>query len=164
MKFIDIRTYESKDDVLSYIKNNDKVNEGVRFEDRQGGKPHMHIKEKDGKLKIKCEMIGRPTKDNGFLTGTIFRGSISEEDGVTRLKGVITTSFIYHLIMIGLAIFWVVFMLLYSAYQFITFFVLLGAFEFFFFKDEFKKQGYISRYLVRAIRRLEKEKSPRSAR
>ena len=30
------------------------------------------------------------------------------------------------------------------------------AFEFLFFTDEFRKQGYISRYIERAVRRLER--------
>lgn len=157
MKFVNLSVYGNRDDVLAYVKNNERVNEGVRFEDKHGGKLFMHVRESGDKLKIKCEMIGRPTKDNGFLTGTIFRGSITECDGSVNIKGVITTSFIYHLIMIALAMVWVVLTVAFRQYQFISLIVILIAFEYFFFKDEFKKQGYIERYLMRALRRYEKE-------
>ena len=157
MKFIDLKTEESAERFLSYIKNNEKINEGVRFEDKQGGRPYMHVKDNDGKIKIKCEMIGRPTKDNGFLTGTVFRGKITEDGGVTTLKGIITTSFIYHLIMGALAIFWIVCMIVFFTPVFIPLLVILAVSELLFFKDEFKKQGYIERYLLRALRRMEKE-------
>ena len=158
MKLINISTSKGKDEVLAAIKDNNKVNEGVRFDDKHGGKPLMHVKESDGKLRIKCEMIGRPTKDNGFLAGTVFRGSITERDGVTTVKGIITTSVIYHLALLALIVLVFVQMFIHSAYGLISVLIFAIGFEFMFFTDEFKKQGYIERYLARAIRRLESGK------
>lgn len=158
MKFINIKTNESADSVLEYLKNNDKVNEGVRFEDKKGGKPFMHIKEKDGKLRVRCEMVGRPTKDNGFLMGTQLYGSIREKDGETTLKGVILTSPVYHIIVSVLAVVLIVQGIVNQSLGVIPALVFAVAFEFMFFVDEFKKQGYIERYILRAIRRLEKKR------
>ena len=154
MKIINLFTPFSKESVLDIIKDNNRVNDGVRFDDKYGAKPFMHITEKDGKLKIKCEMIGRPTKDNGFLAGTVFRGRISEDEHGTKIKGIITTSFIYHILMLVLFVFLFIKMIMNSAYTLIPIFVFVIAFELMFFKDEFKKQGYIQRYLLRALRRL----------
>ena len=147
----------STDSVISYVKDNSRVNDGVRFDDKYGGRPFMHVKEKEGRVRIKCEMMGRPTKDNGFLDGTVFRGKIKERNGVTTISGIITTSFIYHLIMILMSVFLFYQMFTKSAYGLIPIFVFVVAFELMFFRDEFKKQGYIKRYLMRAVSRLEKE-------
>ena len=116
----------------------------------------MHVKEKGAGLRIKCEMMGRPSKDNGFLVGTVFRGRITERDGYTRVSGIITTSLGYHLVMIALFLFLTVRMILTSNYTMIPMLVFVIAFELLFFKDEFKKQGYIERYLIRALTRLDK--------
>ena len=69
MKFINIKFNAAKDDVMPLLKNNELVNEGVRY-DSEKGKPFMKFKEKGNNVKIKCEMIGGSTRDNGFLIGT----------------------------------------------------------------------------------------------
>ena len=154
MKLVNISSLRTKDEVLSFITDNNKVNDGVRFDDKYDRKPLMHIKENDGKLQIKCEMIGGPTKDNGFLAGTVFRGRISERDGVTTISGLITTSVIYHIALLALIVLLFVQMFLYSAYGLVSVLIFAVGFELMFFKDEFKKQGYIKRYLERAVIRL----------
>ena len=157
MKFIKLQTEKSATELLSMIKDNSAVNEGVRFADKDGGKPFMHVKEKGSKLTIRCEMMGRAYKDNGFLAGTRFWGGIKEKNGVTTLSGVITTSLIYHIALIALVALVFVQMFLHSAYGLISVLIFAVGFEFLFFTDEFRKQGYIHRYLIRALRRLEKK-------
>ena len=155
MKFIKLQTEKSRNEVLSILKDNERVNENVRFHDKRGGRPYMHIKENGDSIRIKCEMVDRPTKDNGFLVGTRFCGRLTEKDGITTFTGRITTSLIYHTIMIMLAVLWLFFIIAYSAYSLIPLIVFAGAFELMFFKDEFKKQGYIERYIIRAFKRLD---------
>ena len=157
MKFIKLQTEKSADELLSMIKDNSAVNDGVRFADKHGGRPHMHVKDKDGRLSIRCEMMGRASKDNGFLAGTKFYGKIKEKDGITTLSGIITTSLIYHIALIALIALVFVQMFLYSAYGLISVLIFAIGFEMLFFTDEFRKQGYIQRYLMRAVRRLEKK-------
>lgn len=154
MKFINIKTDKSADALLSMIRDNARVNDGVKFADKKGGKPFMHVREKEGKLRIKCEMMGRPTRDNGFLMGTAFYGRITEKDGAAAVKGVIVTSPIYHAVVLMLAIALVIQMIYNSSISSIPILVFAVAFEFLFFTDEFRKQGYISRYIERAVRRL----------
>ena len=156
MTRVNISTAHSKGEVLSFIKDNNKVNDGVRFDDKYDRKPLMHISENNGKLKIRCEMIGGPTKDNGFLAGTVFRGKITEQDGVSTIKGLITTSVIYHIVLLALIALVFVQMFVHSAYGLISVLIFAIGFEIMFFKDEFKKQGYIKRYLERAVRRMKK--------
>ena len=155
MKFINIKTEKSSAELLSIISDNTRVNSGVKFADKKGGKPFMHVRAKDGKLRVKCEMMGRPTKDNGFLMGTQFYGKIIENNGETTLRGVITTSPIYHLIVFALAVALIVQMIYSGSASSIPILIFALAFEFLFYADEFKKQGYISRYLFRAVKRLE---------
>lgn len=157
MKFINVTTHHSSDELISFISDNDKVSSGVKFTDKKGGRPYMHVKRKGDRLRIRCEMVGRPSKDNGFLMGTMFFGRVSEHDGITTLKGIITTSPIYHIVMLALIVVMIVQSIVAQSLYSIPLIVFAIAFEFLFFSDEFKKQGYISRYLERAVRRLEKQ-------
>ena len=158
MKLINIRTDKSASELLSMIRDNARVNEGVKFADKKGGKPFMHVRERDGNLRIKCEMMGRPTKDNGFLMGTAFYGRITEKDGATSIKGILLTSPLYHAVVLILAIALITQMIYSGSVSSIPILVFATAFEFLFFTDEFRKQGYIARYLERAVRRMEKSK------
>lgn len=151
MKFINIKLNAAKDDVMSLLKNNELVNEGVRY-DSEKGKPFMKFKEKGNKVKIKCEMIGGSTRDNGFLVGTYFSGKVTERDGITSIKGVITTAPIYHLMMIILLGVFVLQCIRLNGFSPVP--LLLVLFSAFIFKDEYKKQEYIRRYLYRAAKRI----------
>ena len=152
MKFINIDFPASKEEVLKMIKDNERVNQNVRFDDYKG-KPLMKIKEKkNGKIKITCEMIGGPTKDNGFLVGTYFSGRLVEKNGKTNLKGVITTAPIYHLVLIALVAIFIVQCFKMKGFSVVP--PIIVIFDIFMFKNEFKKQGYIKRYLYRAARRI----------
>lgn len=153
MIFINLKTHVSKDELLSFVSDNKKVNSNVRFDDRRGT-PFMHVKEKDSNLSIKCEMLGGPTKDNGFFVGAFFKGRIKEKNGETKLKGIILTAPIYHLIWFTLLC-----VMIWQCIQYVAISVLpilFVAFEIMMFSKEFKKQGYIKRYLLRAVARLEK--------
>ena len=66
MKFIKLDSYASRDELLSVIRNSELVNDRVKF-DASKGKPRIHLKDNGKKIRIKCEMIGGHTKDNGFL-------------------------------------------------------------------------------------------------
>ena len=154
MKFINIKTEKSSAELLSIISDNTRVNSGVKFADKKGGKPFMHVREKGGSLRVRCEMMGRPTKDNGFLMGTQFYGRITEKNGEATLRGIILTSPIYHLIVLVLAVALIAQMIYNGSISSIPILIFATAFEFLFFTDEFRKQGYIQRYLERAIRRL----------
>lgn len=157
MKFINIKTDRSYDELVGMISDNNRVNENVKFDEARGV-PHMHVKIKGNSIRIKCEMMNRPTKDNGFfIGGTFFKGRIKEKDGVTRLSGVLLTAPVYHLVMIALVIVNIIRSIQIGGISLLPIFAV--AFDIIFFKDEFRKQGYISRYLERAVRRLEKQKS-----
>lgn len=151
MKFINIKLNAARDEVMSLLKNNERVNEGVRF-DSQKGKPLMKFKEKNDKVKITCEMIGGPSKDNGFIVGTYFFGKITESNGTTSIKGVITTAPIYHLVMLVLFAVFILQCIKLQGFSIVP--ILLVIFSIFIFKDEYKKQEYIRRYLYRASRRI----------
>ena len=151
MKFISLDFPISKEETLALISDNARVNRNVNFDERRG-KPLMKVKDKgEGKIKITCEMLERPTKDNGFLVGTYFTGKLTEKNGGTRLRGVIMTAPIYHLVLIAFLVLFIVQCFYLKGFSVIP--IIVAVFSIFMFKDEFRKQGYIARYLRRASRR-----------
>lgn len=153
MKFVNIETPHSKEELIALIRDNEKVNPNMKADERRG-KPVMKINEKGNRIKIKCEMIGGASKDNGFLVGTYFSGKISEKKGKTRLKGVILTAPIYHLCLIALLCLFVLQCIKMKGFSPVPIILLL--FDLLLFKEEFKKQTYIYSYLNRAARILNK--------
>lgn len=153
MKLVKITTAVPRDELLSNIKNHQLVNNGVVF-DEKIGRPTMKVKERGNRLRITCELVDRATKDNNFLVGTYFTGKLTERDGVTTLSGVILTAPIYHLVLFGLFVAFIVMCIQKGGFSLLP--VFLIAFDFVMFNTEFKKQGIIKRYLCRATKITEK--------
>ena len=154
MKVVKLESFASRDEFLGIIKNSELVNDRVKFDENKG-KPLVHVKEKGEWLKIKCEMIGGPTKDNGFLEGTYFVGKLTERDGKTRLRGIILTAPIYHTLLALLLAFYVYRCISLVAFNPVP--IILLIFSLMMFKKEFEKQGTIERYLKRAQKRAEQQ-------
>lgn len=159
MLFVNYDISAPLENLISNIKDNDKVVAEENY-DTKNGKPKMHIKQKAGRLKIKCEMTELGTKDNGFLEGTYFLGSIKENSGRSSVKGVILTAPIYHfvfLVLLGIVIYQSITMV---AIPITAIFLVL--FDLMMFKGEFRKQSLIKRYIFRAFkityRECEKER------
>ncbi|MBQ7344255.1 MAG: hypothetical protein IJW53_05810 [Clostridia bacterium] len=152
MKRIKLESSASRDELLDIIKNSELVNDRVKFDENKG-KPLIHVREKGERIKIKCEMVGGPTKDNGFLEGTYFVGKLTEKDGKTRLSGIILTAPIYHTLLALLLVFYVYRCISLGAFNPVP--LILLVFSIFMFRGEFEKQGTIERYLNRAFRRAE---------
>ena len=159
MLFVNYDIAAPRELLMSKLLDNGTVVEAENY-DLTDGKPKMHIKTKADRIKIKCEMTERPTKDNGFLEGTYFLGSVKEKNGRTSVKGLILTAPIYHfifLVLLGVIIYQAVTM---SAIPITAIF--LVPFDFILFKSEFKKQPLIKRYIFRAFkltyRECEKER------
>lgn len=154
MKVVKLESYASRDELLGIIKNSELVNDRVKFDENKG-KPLVHVKEKNDWLRIKCEMVGGPTKDNGFLEGTYFVGKLTESDGKTRLRGIILTAPIYHTFLALLLVFYVYRCISLTAFNPVPLILLI--FSLMMFKKEFEKQGTIERYLKRAVRKAESD-------
>ena len=152
MKFVNIDFSASRPEVLSMIANNEIVNQRVRI-DNSRGKPVITVNEKGkNRIKISCKLVGGPTKDNGFVQGTTLSGTLIEKNGVTKLRGVITTEPIYHFFFLVMIALFIVQCFRLRGISFLP--PTLAVFDVFMFKNEFKKQGYIKRYLYRVARRL----------
>lgn len=156
MKLIKLSSNIARNELLELIKDSDRVNDKVKF-DESKGKPRIHVKEKKDWLRIKCEMIGGPTKDNGFLEGTYFVGKLTEKDGTSRLSGVILTAPIYHAVLAAILVLYVIRCISLKAFNPVPIILLL--FSLMMFRSEFEKQGTIARYLARAFRRAEENNS-----
>jgi len=157
MKFVNLSFNAPRDEVLAMLRDNERVNSKVRF-DESRGKPLIKIKEKKGdRINITCEYIGGPSKDNGFLVGTYFSGKLTERDGVTRLSGRILTAPIYHLFMVALVVVFIIQCFKVKGFSVVP--PILVIFDLFMFKSEFQKQGYIKRYFMRAARKIDEEKN-----
>lgn len=153
MKFVRLECRVPRDELLGVIANSELVNDRVKF-DEEKGRPLIHLKTKNDRLKIKCEMVGGPTKDNGFLEGTYFLGKLTEREGVSCLRGVILTAPIYHTFIILLMALFVMRCIQLAAFNPVPIILLL--FSLMMFKNEFEKQGTIERYLKRAVKRADK--------
>ena len=150
MKRIKIDCPVSRDELLGIISNHELVNDKVKFDEKKG-KPRIYVKEKGSRIKIKCEMVGGPTKDNGFLEGTYFVGKITESAGASHLRGIILTAPIYHTCIALLMAYYVFRCITLGGFNPVP--LILLAFSIFLFKAEFEKQGTIERYLFRAAKR-----------
>ncbi len=144
---------------MSVLRDSNRVVSEERFECPKGT-PNITLKERGSRVKMKCQMIGGPTRDNGFLEGTYFWGSVKERVGVTSVRGVIVTAPIYHLIIIALIALLIVQCIRIGGIN--VFPIILVIFSIFMFKDEFKKQGIIKRYIFRALKITYANKNPRS--
>ena len=135
--------------LASNIKDNDTIVAEENY-NLKNGKPKMHVKQKGDRLKIKCEMTEMGTKDNGFLEGTYFIGSMKEKNGKSVVSGVILTAPIYHfifLVLLGIVIYQSITMV---AIPITAIFLVL--FDIMMFKAEFAKQSLIKRYIFRAFK------------
>lgn len=151
MRLVKLTTAKSREELMKMLMSQELVNARVRFDERYG-KPVMKIKEKGDRIRVTCEMVGGPSKDNGFLIGTSFWGRVKETgDGVT-LRGVITTSPIYHAVLLILTVFYVLRCIQLGGFNPVP--LVLLVFSYFLFRREYKKQGMIQRYLARAVRML----------
>lgn len=154
MLFVNYDIEAPREILLSKILNNDAVVEAENY-DTSNGKPKMHVKSKAERLKIKCEMIERATKDNGFLEGTYFLGSVKERSGRSIVRGVILTAPIYHLvflILLGIVVYQSIMMVAIPITA-----IFLVFFDLMMFRGEFKKQSLIKRYILRAFKLTYKE-------
>ena len=130
------------------MRDSNLVTDDDSFKTKKG-RASISLKEKGDRIKMKCRMIDGPTKDNGFLEGTTFRGSVREKDGVTCVKGIILTAPIYHAVLIALIALLVVQCIRLGGINPVP--IILAIFSIFMFKDEYKKQGIIKRYIFRSL-------------
>ena len=152
MKLINVTTEASRESIIGALKDYERVNDGVRF-DENIGIPRMKVKEKGTTVRITCELTGRPTKDDGFLVGTYFKGRVVNKGGVNTIKGVILTAPIYHLVLYLMFVAFIFVCISKGGFSVVP--VCLLVFDYFMFKLEYKKQGIIQRYISRAVKYAE---------
>ena len=160
MKFVSIKSSATEKDVVDALGNSEKVNERVQFDERRG-RPLMKLKRKKNTLYISCEMIGGPAKDNGFIIGSFFLGKIKERENGTKIAGILMTAPIYHLVLLGFCVYFAIRSFEVGGIAPLPF--IIAGTSLLFFKDEFKKQGIIKRYVHRAVRYAEKAGSQANA-
>lgn len=149
MLFVNYKIHASAETLISNLHKNEEIVEAEKMV-RGTLKPRMTVKQNNSRIKMSCKMMGGPRTDNAFLEGTYFIGKISERNDTTALRGVIVTAPIYHLFIIALLIFFVIQCIRVGGINPIP--LILVIFSIFMFKDEFKKQGLIKRYIFRAFK------------
>ena len=158
MKIVDHTFDCTRAELASVLSDSKMVNDKVKF-DKKLGTPVIHYLEKGEKTILKCEYQDRPTKDDGFIYGTRFVGRITDLDGGCHIKGVILTEPIYHVIFFILFAVLTVQGILVGGIGGFSVPICLVIFEVFMYKDEFKKQGIIDRYIIRAYKRLKEKQN-----
>ena len=149
MLFVNYKINAPKSEVLKNLLDTERVVSKEKY-DTSFTTSKMHIKQNGDTIKIKCEYIGRQTKDNGFLQGTFLRAKIVEREGITCLRGVILTEPVYHLVMLLLFLFFIYQCVSLGGFSIVP--ICLLIFSIFMLKDEFKKQKLIDRYVLRAMK------------
>ena len=152
MKRIRLESFATREELLEVIRNSELVNGTAKFDENKG-RPVIRVKDNGKRVKMKCEMVGGATKDNAFLEGTYFVGTLKESGGVTRLCGVVLTAPIYHTALVLLLAFYVFRCISLGAFNPVP--LILFVFSIFMFRSEFEKQGIIERYLKRAFKKTE---------
>lgn len=152
MKWISMTTVASAQEVAMLLADNNRMNERIRYEEGEL-RPRMHVRYRAPRLRVRCEMTGGPTKDNGYLQSTFFWGTLREKGGKTHLRGVIVTEPIFHLLWLAMMIYFVVQCVTLGGISVVP--ICLSAFLFFMLAKEYKKQNRIRIYLTVAFRRLE---------
>ena len=148
MKFVNVSA-ESREALIEALGSGDKVNAGVKFDEKLG-KPVFKLKVKGNTIRISAEYVGGGSKDNGFLVGTYFVGKLSEREGRVRLRGAVTTAPVYHLGMLLLFAYFIYKCISLGGFSPVP--IILLGFSILIFKDEFRKQGLIKRFIERAAR------------
>ena len=140
MKFVNIDFSASRDDVIAMITDNERVNKNVRL-DESRGKPLITLKESGkNRIKLACKFVGGPSKDNGFVQGTTMSAKLVEKNGVTNLRGIITTEPVYHFFFIIMIILFIIQCIRMRGISLIP--PVLTVFDIFMFKNEFKSRYY----------------------
>ena len=152
MRFVRMEAECSEEALLDLLPNNERVNEGVRFAEGEG-RPHMHFRKKGKTIRMRCEMMDRPTKDNGFLMGTYFAGRTKQVGDKTLLYGVILTEPYFHLLWLAMVVYFVFVCITKAAFSVVP--ICLTVFVYFMYSSEYKKQIRIKSYLQRACRRAQ---------
>ena len=149
MKIVNITANKPREELLYLIKNHELVNRAVKFDEKLGI-PKIKVKEKGEKLHISCELVGRPTKDNGFIVGTYFIGRLVGSVSTSTLRGVILTAPIYHFALLVLFVVFIFRCIELGGISLTPIFLLL--LNYFMFSTEYKKQGIIERFLIRCAK------------
>ena len=154
MKFIQLSVDSTAQEYLDTVRDNRVVNEGVRF-GKENAYPTAEIREGKRHLRIRCRMVGGATRDNGFIFGTFFFGTLRQKNDGCRLRGVIVTEPLIHLIWIAFIVYYVITCIQIGGISLVPIF--LSLLMFFMFKSEYKKQGILARYLARAAHRVRRK-------
>jgi hypothetical protein len=134
---------------MSVLSDNNLVVNEEKF-DTENGKPKFTVRENKSIVRVKCEMTERATKDNGFLEGTYFIGTVKEREERTYVRGIIWTCPIYHLVVLFLIGLFIYQCFALGGINPVP--IILVAFSFIMLSGEFKKQSMIKRYILRALK------------
>ncbi len=156
MKIVFCTADATKEEVLSWLTNPGRTNAGVRFDEGKRGTPTMLVASKNDRVSVRCRYVGGTTRDNGYLMGTWFSGRLREKNGKTHISGIIVTEPILHLLWLGLIVFFLVTCLQRGGFSVVP--LCLAAIAVFLFLGEYRKQGIIKRYVIRAARRAGDER------
>ena len=157
MKFVNYKIGASREEVMASLRDNSIIADDEAFKTKKG-RASMSVREKGNRIKIKCRMVDGPTKDNGFLEGTTFWGSVKEKDEVCCVKGIIMTAPIFHLVLFALMALLVIQCIRLGGINPVP--IILFIFSIFIYKDEYKKQGMIKGFIYKSLKTTYMKKHP----
>ena len=161
MKRVALDISASAERVLDMLTDNVAVNRGVRFDEREGTPTASIRRAKNGRVRIRCRMVGGTSRDNGYIEGTFFYGRLREVEGVTRVRGTIVTEPVFHTAFFALLAYFIYTCFRVGGFSVVP--VCLAVFIPLMMRREYRKQAYLLSYMHRAARRLEAGVVPRPA-
>ena len=152
MKRIHYTVNATPEALLTLVADNRRVNDGIRFPEGTGA-PTAEIRSRGAFVRIRCRMVGGASRDNGYLFGTAFLGTLRATEQGSVLSGLIVTEPLLHLAWLAITIYYVIACISVGGINLVPIF--LSLFMYLFFRPEYQKQEVLFRYLLRAAKRLE---------
>ncbi len=150
MKFVNFKIPEDREAVLTSIADY-RIANRKRKSEENAPIPSATVKRWGHDVfRIRCNYVGGPTRDDGFVEGTFFIGKLKNTEKGCRMKGIILTEPVFHTLFFGVFIYLVIKAVEQSAIP-VTPLCLL-AFVLFMLRKEYKKQDVLYQYLIRAVK------------
>ncbi len=149
MKFLNYSINADIDTVKSFIFDNEKSVIGVQTNEKRG-KPRMHVRLKNERIRMNCEYTGKATRDNDFIGGTHLFGKFFERDGKTFLRGIVVTAPLFHIAMAVLFAYFVYRCIMLGAISIVP--ICIVVFSVVMFWEEYSKQKVIKQYVYNAFK------------
>ena len=142
--------------VSTFLLDNENSASGIKTNEKRG-KPRIHVRLNNERVRMNCEYTGKVTRDNDFIGGTHLFGRLFERDGRTYLRGIVVTAPLFHVAMAVLFAYFVYRCITLGAISIVP--ICIVIFSVLMFGEEYSKQSVLKRYVFNAFKLTYKKTS-----